>query len=334
MTAATRVADSRWVDRPNYSGFNDFVESDLQEIIDLSQAVLSQLPSIANFSPTSEDAPVPFDPNEMPDQIEAVSTSEAFAQSANYIGTLVLRVKALLADARLAPIISPSDDPAFSDWLEEYIGASNAENGAIAVLDLSLVPSDVLHLVIAVISRLVFEALVRYRRHYDRVLPSVLVLEEAHTFIQRTVGESDEYVSPARMCRETFERIAREGRKFGLGMVLSSQRPSELSSTVLAQCNTFLLHRIVNDRDQDLVARLVPDNLAGLLRELPSLPSQQAVLLGWAAPVPVLVEMRHLPTSQRPRSEDPRFWDVWTQPNARDTDWSDVAAEWTGLDAQ
>lgn len=77
--------------------------------------------------------------------------------------------------------------------------------------------------------------------------------------------------------------MAREGRKFGLGLVLSSQRPSELSPTVLSQCNTFLLHRIVNDRDQELAARLIPDNLGDFLQETSSLPTGEAILLGWAA---------------------------------------------------
>lgn len=156
----------------------------------------------------------------------------------------------------------------------------------------------------------------------------MLVLEEAHSFIQRR--DATEGATPGtHMCRETFERIAREGRKFGLGLVLSSQRPSELSPTALAQCNTFLLHRIVNDRDQQLVSRLVPDNLGGLLRDLPNLPSRHAILLGWATPVPVLVEMKELEISHRPRSSDPHFWDVWTGAE-RPIDWSEIAADWSG----
>ena len=123
------------------------------------------------------------------------------------------------------------------------------------------------------------------------------------------------------------------GGKFGLGLVLSSQRPSEL--TVLAQCNTFLMHRIVNDRDQALVSKLVPDNLGGLLRDLPSLPSRQAILLGWATPVPMLVEMHELPVAQRPHSaDDPAFWDVWTGEAARDIDWGEVARDWRGERAE
>jgi len=99
---------------------------------------------------------------------------------------------------------------------------------------------------------------------------------------------------------------------------------------VLAQCNTFLLHRIVNDADQNLVARLVPDNVGRLLRELPSLPSRQAILLGWATPIPVLVEVDELLEEQRPRSADPDFWDVWTLAKERGVDWHDIAKDWSG----
>ena len=158
----------------------------------------------------------------------------------------------------------------------------------------------------------------------------MLVLEEAHTFIRRGKDDDGPAATPTQLCRETFERIAREGRKFGLGLVLSSQRPSELSPTVLAQCNTFMLHRIVNDADQNLVGRLVPDNVSGLLRELPSLPSKQAILLGWATPIPVLVEIEELPEEQRPRSADPDFWDVWTLVKKREIDWRPIAKDWSG----
>lgn len=141
----------------------------------------------------------------------------------------------------------------------------------------------------------------------------------------------------ASVCCQVFERIAREGRKFGLGLVLSSQRPSELSPTVLSQCNTFLMHRISNDRDQELVHRLVPDNLRGLLRELPSLPSQYAILLGWASELPLLVKINELPKSQQPHSDDPDYWDVWTgsdkegSPVERKVSWKPVADDWQNI---
>jgi len=110
--------------------------------------------------------------------------------------------------------------------------------------------------------------------------------------------------------------------------MLSSQRPSELSSTVLSQCNTFLLHRIVNDKDQDLVKKLVPDSLGGLLNELPVLPTRKAILLGWAAPIPVLIEMNELEKKYQPHSNDPSFWNVWINMEETKVDWQEISDEW------
>nr|HPK62256.1 ATP-binding protein [Spirochaetota bacterium] len=122
--------------------------------------------------------------------------------------------------------------------------------------------------------------------------------------------------------------IAKEGRKFGLGLILSSQRPSELSQTVLSQCNSFLLHRLVNDKDQEMVKKLVPDNLGSILNELPILPTKKAILLGWAAPIPILVEMNTLAEKDRPQSKDPEFWDVWIGEQEREIKWKDITDEW------
>ena len=329
MTGAGTAASTRRFPWKDTVGFNGFDEGTLVEICDCAEALLVKLPDVGTVGGPSEDAPLPFDPAEMPGHLEMLASSEDFSQSAAFVSTLMLRIRSMLADVRLSPIIAPEQEIAFEQWLTDYIGAPEATAGPIAVLDLSMVPSDVLHVVVAVVARVVFEALQRYRKLYEKELPTVLVLEEAHTFVQRQLGEEPGHATPARMCRETFERIAREGRKFGLGLVLSSQRPYELSQTVLAQCNTFLLHRLVNDRDQDLVRHLVPDNLGGLLSELPSLPSQQAILLGWATPVPVLVRMKDLPLEQRPKSADPSYWDVWTGEAARKLDWADVAKDWT-----
>jgi DNA helicase HerA-like ATPase len=328
IAAAESAASERRFEWNDTYGFNDFDEATLLAVCECADAVLSQLPDVVTVGGPSEDAPLPFDPADMPSHLEVLAGSDDFAQSAAFVSTLMLRVRSMLADARLSPIIAPAEQISFERWLTDYIGAPDAASGQVAVLDLSMVPSDVLHIVVSVVARVVFEALQRYRKLYEQELPTVLVLEEAHTFVQRQLGDEPGYATPARMCRETFERIAREGRKFGLGLVLSSQRPYELSQTVLAQCNTFLLHRLVNDRDQDLVRHLVPDNLGGLLKELPSLPSQQAVLLGWATPVPVLVRMNDLPLAQRPKSADPAYWKVWSGESPRDLDWGRVATDW------
>lgn len=311
--------------------FNDFSVSDLEAVRTVLDALAEQLPDMGNAAPISEDAPLFFDVNMLSEHLERVATEQG-GNLAGFISTLGLRIRGMLADQRLGAVIGRNPPTSFDAWLKDYVGDDSANNGHLAVIDLSLVPSEVIHIVVAVLARLVFESLQRYRRDHAEglSLPTVLVLEEAHTFVRRGKDDDGPAASPGQLCREAFERIAREGRKFGLGLVLSSQRPSELSPTVLAQCNTFILHRIVNDADQNLVARLVPDNVGGLLRELPSLPSRQAILLGWATPIPVLVEIDELTDEQRPQSSDPDFWSVWTLEKERDVNWTSIARNWSG----
>lgn len=334
-TTADRIANEKHWDGNRHrtnKGYNAFSESNIREVLKEIDSVLGTLSLDPTFLPISEDAPIPFEVNALPDHLEKIASDAPSGQAAQFVATLSMRIRMMLADQRLGPVVNPASSRSisFDMWLADYIGDDGSENGQLAILDLSLVPSDVLHIVIAVVARIVFEAIQRYHRLNGKELPTVLVLEEAHTFIRKGGDQEEAIPTPAQMCRRTFERIAREGRKFGLGLVLSSQRPSELSPTALAQCNTFLLHRIVNDRDQDLVSRLVPDNLGGLLKELPSLPSRQAILLGWAVPVPVLVEITELSEEQRPKSSDPEFWKVWTGEVDRPVDWKKVADDWIG----
>jgi DNA helicase HerA-like ATPase len=264
--------------------------------------------------------------------LEIVANQQG-GNSNQFIATMIMRIKAMLGDTRMKDVIAPDNIPNLSDWLSGHVGSNGGENGPVAVIDLSLVPYEILHLVIAVSSRLILESLQRYRNLNHQNLPTVLVLEEAHTFVAKRLPHGDEIPSPADMCRGIFERVAREGRKFGLGLVLSSQRPSELSETVLSQCNSFLLHRITNDRDQELISRLVPDNARGLLRELPSLPTRHCILLGIASKVPALVEVKHLKDGQRPESDDPDFWNVWTNEDPRPIDWNKITSDWIGAGA-
>ena len=308
---------------------NDFSEEALGTIIDALQQAANAIGLNDETAIADEDTPISFLVSELPDYVDALAADQSRRDIAQFVETLNLRIRGLIAGDRLRSVIQPEDSSSttLEGWLTDYIGANQAKGGAVAVIDLSLVPSEVIHIVVSVLARMVFEALQRYRRKEGKELPTTLVLEEAHTFVHRDL--SGESAAPAgRECARVFERIAREGRKFGLGLVLASQRPSEVSPTVLSQCNTFLLHRLVNDRDQDLVKRLVPDGLGSLLRELPSLPTRRAILLGWAAPAPTLVEIQDIREEFRPHSPDPSFWNVWIGEELRNIDWEDIARVW------
>jgi len=277
--------------------------------------------------PIDADIPRPFTGDLF---LRSIQANAEILKSSEYVETMITRIRTLFSDSRMKVITNCSPDLTLQKWLETYICPTNSVDGSITVIDLSLVPAEVIHIVTAVIARMTLEALQRYRHlNSGKTLPTTIVMEEAHTFIRKYSSNAEENIAYS-MCTQVFEKIAREGRKFGLGLVLSSQRPSELSQTVLSQCNTFLLHRINNDRDQELVNKLVPDNLRGLLCELPSLPSQKAILLGWASELPVLVQMNYLEVGQRPKSDDPKYWKTWTDTgeNACTVDWGAVADNW------
>lgn len=315
---AKELINARSGTYPHY----DYTRAEVDSLITLLKEVYAKAGGKEEeFLPTDEDSPIPFTGENF---IRSIEANAEILNTTDYIVTLMPRIKTLLTDVRVKKVID-NETLKLSEWLGNYIGADNKES--LTIIDLSLLPSDVTSIVTAVIARMVFEAQQRYLRLNKQCLPTVLVMEEAHYFVKR-YNDDAENTGPTTQCCKVFEKIAREGRKFGLGLVLSSQRPSELSSTVLSQCNSFLLHRISNDRDQELVHRLLPDNMRGILREMPSLPSQYAVLLGWASELPIMVKMRTLPKNQCPQSDDPDYWDVWTGFKERKIDWGKIADEW------
>lgn len=314
-----------------YANFN----SNLQEVDEMIDSLVEAHEALggneSELLPRNEDIPIPFDGDVFVSYLSALAQQTGNEQ---YLEFLIARIKTMLADSRMDSIIGSKTDIELDKWLEKYLGSD--KKTSFTIIDLSLVPSEIVHVTTAVISRIVFEALQRYRKINGKSLPSVLVMEEAHSFITRYNDNNEGNSSST--CTKVFEKIAREGRKFGLGLVLSSQRPSELSPTVLSQCNSFIMHRISNDRDQELVGRLLPDNFKGLLKELPSLPSQRAILLGWASELPILLKIRDLDKEQRPQSDDPDFWDVWSREDIdgnkveRNVDWKTIADDWQEKD--
>jgi hypothetical protein len=309
----------------------DFTLTEVSEMLRLIQSAHYAFGgSDQDALPIDADIPRPFTGEQLLRSIEANSE---IMNTSEYVDTMLMRIRTLLSDSKLKRITGGNPDLTLEQWLNDYICPSNNAEGSVSIIDLSLVPTEVIHIITAIIARMTLEALQRYRKHHDgKTLPTTLVMEEAHTFIKQYNSDS-ETGTATKMCAKVFEKIAREGRKFGLGLILSSQRPSELSPTVLSQCNSFLLHRINNDRDQDLVNKLVPDNIRGLLRELPSLPSRYAILLGWASELPVSVEMRYLKKEHRPKSNDPDYWDVWMD-NERTVDWKAIADDWQEVDEE
>ncbi len=318
-----QILDSKQKDNKGY-----FPIFSLEEVNPLLEIIKNAEPKIGELKPyegPDEDSPIFFKNDDF------LSHLERLAQEANqqqYLDFFIMRVRSLFTDVRIASVINTqtAEELTLEQWLKNYIG-DNDNNPSINIIDLSLVPSEILYLTVAVLARIVFEALHRYKKEFGEVLPTVLVVDEAHNLIKRYETD-DENISSQQLCSQIFDKIAKEGRKFGLGLVLASQRPSELSQTVLSQCNTFILHRIVSDRDQEMVRKLVPDAMSNILNELSILPSRKAIILGWALPIPTIVEMNELPEVQRPKSSDPEFWDVWVNNKERNVEWKNICENW------
>jgi hypothetical protein len=327
LDALSQTARAVFMRRRRDTYKDGFGDGDLTEVVRALDAAAALLPAQELAVHMTEDTPTRFDIHSLPNMISLLTTLMGGGLR-QHIAGLDLRLQTVLADQRLMSIICPADGgPDLPDWLRAHLGTGAKGRGQITVLDLSLVPSEVLTTVMSVLARIIFETAQRYRRLQSETMPTVIVLEEAHNFVQRELSDTDETISASR-CRHVFEKIAKEGRKFGVGLVLSSQRPAELSPTIVAQCNSFLLHRIVNDRDQELVRRLIPDSAGALLRELPSLPSQQAVLIGIATEIPVIVDINELPENQRPQSRNPDLWDVWTGQRCVPIDFDAIVRDW------
>lgn len=318
-------AESEGRDGRNY---NPISERKFRPVVDALRAILYAI-GLEDLDTSVVDRPIPFPVAELPEMLKVIAALSGGRDALTHVGTLVERVKGLLSREQLAQILDPKDPNGVTldGLISEYLGSGDEER--IVVIDLSLVPSDVVHIIVAVFSRMLLEALQRYRRVVGEALPTVLVVDEAHSFIHRRQLRDE--AGPAEgLCARAIERIAREGRKFGLGLVVATQRPAEVSPTVLSQCNTFLLHRLVNERDQEVVRGLVPEALGEMLRDVASLPTRRAIVLGWAVPAPVLVEVRELPEKARPKAADPDYWEAWTTRGARPAVWSEIAGEWQG----
>lgn len=218
-----------------------------------------------------------------------------------------------------------------ADGVLPFYDRQRADAGAanVVIVDLSLLASEVLENITALIGRLIHEFLQRLSDPVSGVgrgeFPMVLVLEEAQNYIRENRKSEEDSIS-----KQVFERIAREGRKFGLGLVVASQRPSELSKTVLSQCNSFIVHRLQNPEDLRYFREIVPGIYGQLLDQLPALAPQSALVLGECVQAPVLVEMRE--ADPVPRSKNPKFYKSWTGeapvPNVEA-----VCAKWEGVGA-
>ena len=216
----------------------------------------------------------------------------------------------------------------FEETLQQLLGYSSKSESNVTVIDLSGVPFEVLSITVSLISRLVFEYGYIYKRmrctrnpteKINNDIPILLVYEEAHKY----VPNSD--LSKYRSSKVAIERIAKEGRKYGVTLLLASQRPSEISETIFSQCSNFIAMRLTNPADQGYVKKLLPDSLGSLIDKMTSFRQGEALLVGESIILPSIVQIE--PCTHSPSSNDIPYWQLWKE-EWKLMDFAAIKAEW------
>lgn len=252
------------------------------------------------------DTPIYFSLDDLLARVRAKNVERVGARQGPMFGDFdrfLMRIESKLNDQRYDFLLKPTKrntSVSLSALLRDFVGLGEPKR-AVTVIDLSSVPFDVRPTVAAQIGRLAFEF--NYWNPMFREFPLLLVCEEAHAYIPRA---SESQFAGA---RKSMERIAKEGRKYGVGLALVSQRPHEVSETVLAQCGTFICLRITNPDDQGYVRSLVPESEGDLVSVLAGLGRGEALVLGEAVPLPTRLQFeKPHPT---PNSDDVDFYNNW-----------------------
>lgn len=234
---------------------------------------------------------------------------------------IIRKLDTLVRDSRLQFMMRPwspaSEDP-LSAVFAQFLGAGDP----IRIVDLSGVPNEVAGAASSAIARLIFNTKVWQTSEEREKSPVLIVCEEAHRYVPNS-GEA-QYAA----ARQAIQRIAKEGRKYGIGMMLVSQRPSEVDATVLSQCNSWLVLRVSNDNDREHVRAILPDSLSGLSKVLSGLRQREVIVVGLAASIPARVRVRALTKGQLPNSHDVRFVDGWCHTPPTEKDLQSLGLRW------
>ena len=231
------------------------------------------------------------------------------------------KIETLQQDSRFSFLIRPDDDVTdnLKDNLAQYLRIPVVDK-PLSIIDLSGVPSDVVDVVVSVLCRMIFDFAVWSPRPVQ--VPVVLVCEEAHRYAPR--GDYAAF----QPTKKALSRIAKEGRKYGVGLGLISQRPSELDDSILSQCNTLIALRMSNEQDQKFVQRALPDSVRSLVNVLPTLRTQEALVVGEGSVVPMRLRFNNLPEENRPQSADVPFAERWSKETADATYIKEVVRRW------
>lgn len=267
------------------------------------------------------DSPIQFDIQHVLDELNALNVEMVAGSSGKEkqgdfhgkLSRLIQRLENKKSDRRLGFLFRGQEETLDFNWLDKLVKALLAgtadqddKKGGVKIIDFSEVPSDILPLIVSLVAKIAFS--VQQWTPIECRHPLAIFCDEAHLYIpERTQTGSSGDVSV-----DIFERIAKEGRKYGVGLVVISQRPSEVNRTVLSQCSNLIAMRLTNGEDQSVVRRLLPDSLGGFGDLLPVLDTGEALVVGDASILPTRIRVAE--PEQKPNSGTVNFWDRWTDP--------------------
>ncbi|MEX2490758.1 MAG: DUF87 domain-containing protein [Nitrospirales bacterium] len=257
--------------------------------------------------------------------LQSVTASEF----ATKFKSILDKLSVLRRDPRIRFMMQEWNDqsPKLEHIIAQLVGQIQGDEGIdkdIRILDISGLPNEVAGPLAAMLARLLFQYKVYQTTEERRRDPVVLVCEEAHRYVPDR-GDA-EYAA----AQTAIRRIAREGRKYGIGLMLVSQRPADVESTVISQCGTWLVLRLTNAADQQHVSRFLPDGLSGMTKALPNLAQQEAIFVGEGASMPARVRIRDLEKDQLPKSETAQFAKGWTLDRLTETEIALIAKRMAG----
>lgn len=284
---------------------------------------------ILNFD---RDKPIPFELNEFVkhldkvqgrkrDDLKSLTPSDKNRQS---IESILKKLKVLRSNPQLSFMMEEysSSSPTLDSILNQFMGEVSDKN--LRIIDISGLPNEVAGPLTALIARLLFQYKLWQTREEREKDPVLFICEEAHRYVPNH-GEAQ-----YKEAQEAVRRIAKEGRKYGVGLMLVSQRPSDVEATVLSQCNSWIILRLTNSSDQEHVARFLPDSLTGLTKMLPSLTRREAIFVGEAAALPSRIMIKKLLPEQLPDSNDISFVRGWGNEPTRNVELKIIGDRWVG----
>ncbi len=309
-----------FIDRSEFSAHNQ-VMAFQETVVAEKRRILESLNETEVLGAFTLDSPIPFDLERVLDELkrlneEMVPGSGREKQGPFYgqFSRLLVRLNSKVSDKRYGFLFqAPSPQhkyEAMAEMVRQLMDYSTAK-AQIKVIDFSEVPADVLPVIVGLVGRILYQ--VQFWTDRDKRRPMALVCDEAHLYLPKKEGKNP----VEQRAIENFEKIAKEGRKYGVALFIVSQRPSDVSTTILSQCNNVIALRLTNSDDQATVRRLLPESLEGLMDMLPILDIGESLVVGDAVLLPSRIRI-HAPT-EKPISATVDFWDEWNkQPTAPD----------------